>query len=275
MDNIDIRFKSIYTEGDAYSVIQTPGDGIVFGYDGGLRAGVAPLGDKGTIVSGRHTTIEVVDEVPVLGIVYCPAINVEVDPETAGYGDPSAITKISGKLLYNDKEVATKEDITNAGGGSVDLGGVEFTEGSMTLPTGADGYDILVSGNLSINPGTDSGYGATPNILSYDADIRTVKLGGIDVPGGDPNYFEVKPVIEGSNIKLQVYPGSSEYNTGAVDAIVIEGDEDIDNICTVAKTYINGELYYNGNEVATKEDITAATGQSMESCHTLNMARRR
>lgn len=145
----------------------------------------------------------------------------------------------------------------------------------MTLPTGADGYDILVSGNLSINPGTDSGYGATPNILSYDADIRTVKLGGIDVPGGDPNYFEVKPVIEGSNIKLQVYPGSSEYNTGAVDAIVIEGDEDIDNICTVAKTYINGELYYNGNEVATKEDITAATGQSMESCHTLNMARRR
>ena len=111
VDGIDIRFKNIYTEGDAYSVIQTAGDGIVFGYDGGFR-GMAPLGDKETVVSGRHTTIEVVTEEPVLGPVSCPAINVEVDPETTGYGDPSAITKISGKLLYNDKEVATVDDIS-------------------------------------------------------------------------------------------------------------------------------------------------------------------
>lgn len=176
------------------------------------------------------------------------------------WNEVRAVTEISGKLLYNDKEVATKEDITNAGGGSVDLHGVEFKEGVMTLPAEADGYDILTSGNLNIihSDGSDVLESHTRNILSYSTDTGIVKLGGEDSQGQDSQG--ANPIIEGSNIKLQVYPRANEYNTGVAEAIVIEGNEDIDNIRTVAKTYINGELYYNNKEVATKEDITNATG---------------
>lgn len=240
--DIDIRYKSIYTEGNAYSVIQTPGDGIVFGYDGGRR--MLPLGHKETVVSGRHTTIEVVTEEPVLGIVNYPAINVEVDPETTGYGDPSAITKISGKLLYNDKEVATKEDIDTKAD-------KEHTHNSLSV---IDNVTNLPHNIIS-----------TREIMEYDEPGDYYWPIGIETIIGS----EVIPQhnLTGSNISdVSVHTKNFEvsiWNIRPSDEIV-DGERTalkITNSHTGTCTDINtDEFTFKGKEVATKEDIDTKFG---------------
>lgn len=163
VDSLDIRFKDMYTEGDAYSIIQTPGDGIVFGYDGGS----ALVGDRETVVSGRHTTIQVVDEDPVLGTLYCPAINVVVDPETTESGDPSTITRISGQLLYNEEEVATKADLEN-----IDITTYAYISEDTTSKSLIISADKIKSGNNTVT-GTGSVAFGSGNTVSGDAAFAT------------------------------------------------------------------------------------------------------
>lgn len=154
---------------------------------------------------------------------------------------------------------------------NVDLGGVEFSEGSMILPEHKievdtigsyeiRPYDINAIGDLNINIGDDNA-----NILSTYSD----GIGGYEVHLGQGNsengytvhtfignnYGEGITSICGTTIDLSV--NGYSYNGTSTDtelhAINIGATSSNDDL--VPQTNINGELLYNGKEVATKDEV--------------------
>lgn len=199
---------------------------------------------------------------------------------TGRYSDGKSYIKIGNaqltanesKVLYNNSELATKTDLSSLGGGTITS--VNGQTGPEVTLTASDVGAVAIhnEGNMAIT-GKDAYSGLDNNILTFTDNSEVFAGHAYDITLGGVSTLEsscnVGVSIEGTNINIcpASFVENTHYETVPAISITAQTEYSDTENKEIPKpiTNIKGELYYNNKEVATKEDITNATGGNVTS----------